>query len=39
MIYETDGQHIATFQVFDDNNASTDLMTVPFRVNNLGSYN
>ncbi len=35
MIYETDGQHIATFQVFDDNNASTDLMTVPFRVNNV----
>ena len=34
-IYETDGQHIATFQVFDDNDESTDLMTVPFRVNNV----
>ena len=34
-IYETDGQHIATFQVFDDDNESTDLMTVPFRVNNV----
>jgi hypothetical protein len=34
-IYETDGQHIATFQVFDDDDESTDLMTVPFRVNNV----
>jgi len=35
VIYETDGQHIATFQVFDNDNESTDLMTVPFRVNNV----
>ena len=34
-IYNTEGQHIATFQVFDDNNESTDLMTVPFKVNNI----
>ena len=35
VIYETDGQHIATFQVFDNDDESTDLMTVPFRVNNV----
>ncbi len=35
IIYETDGQHIATFQVFDNDDESTDLMTVPFRVNNV----
>jgi hypothetical protein len=34
-IYNTEGQHIATFQVFDDNDESTDLMTVPFKVNNI----
>ena len=34
-IYNTEGQHIATFQVFDDNNASTNLMTIPFKVNNI----
>ena len=34
-IYNTEGQHIATYQVFDDNNESTDLMTVPFKVNNI----
>ena len=34
-IYNIQGQHIATFQVFDDNNESTDLMTVPFKVNNI----
>ncbi|MCP2502474.1 MAG: hypothetical protein NLN66_00235 [Candidatus Thalassarchaeaceae archaeon] len=33
--YNTEGQHIATFQVFDDNNEGTDLITVPFKVNNL----
>jgi len=34
-IYNIQGQHIATFQVFDDNDESTDLMTVPFKVNNI----
>ncbi|MCH1524578.1 MAG: hypothetical protein L7S41_05480, partial [Candidatus Thalassarchaeaceae archaeon] len=34
-IYNIQGQHIATFQVFDDNNESTDLKTVPFKVNNI----
>ena len=33
--YNIEGQHIATYQVFDNNDESTDLMTVPFKVNNL----
>jgi len=34
-IFNTEGQHIATFQVFDDDEESTDLRTVPFMVENV----
>jgi len=34
-IFETDGQHLATLQVIDDDGESAETLTVPFKVNNI----
>jgi len=33
--FETDGQHLATLQVIDDDGESAETLTVPFKVNNI----